>query len=208
MPEAPLPAIVGLTGGIASGKSTVTGMMRALGVCVLDADVIARDVVAAGQPALEEIRQAFGQGVLTPEGELDRQALGALIFAKEGARETLNRITHPRIALEMMEGARQAGAKGHAWVVYDAALLVENQAQLWLQALVVVTLDVKVQLERLMARDGITREAAQARIDAQLPLAQKVAVADYVIDNGGELEDTEVQVEAVIKALEGRFGQK
>ena len=190
-------AIVGLTGGIASGKSTVSAMFRALGVPVVDADEIARYVVEPGQPAMAEIRAYFGDEVFAAAGGLDREALGARVFAEPEARARLNAITHPRIAAEMMARSQALREAGHPWIIYDAALLVENRAQGWLAGLIVVSLARELQLERLVARDGGDAERAAARIDSQLPLADKVAVADWVIDNGLGREQTQAQVELI-----------
>lgn len=196
------PIIVGLTGGIASGKSTVSAHLESLGVCVIDADRIARQVVMPGEPALAEIVEAFGQGVLGEDGALDRAALGQLIFEDPSARGRLNSITHPRIAQRMMLEAAQAFSSGHAWVVYDAALLVENKIYTYLNALIVVSLAPQVQLERLMGRDNLSLEQAQARINAQLPLADKVAVADYIIDNSGDKAQTLEKVSALYALID------
>mgnify|MGYP000070663682 CR=1 FL=1 len=192
-----MPVILGLTGGIASGKSTVTSMFRELGVVVIDADEIAREVVEPGEPALEEIREAFGAEVITPDGSLDRAALGKIIFSDDDARKKLGQITHPRIGQRMMQKAMDAGKLGHAWVIYDAALLVENGLYKMFDALIVVAVSEETQLERLMQRDESAREDARARIDSQLPLADKVAVADHVIDNNGTRDETRTQVVAL-----------
>lgn len=202
-------AIVGLTGGIASGKSTVSRMLRELGTPVVDADEIARFVVQPGQAAAAEIRAQFGDEVFGPEGGLDREALGAVVFASADARARLNAITHPRIAAEMMARSEALREAGHPWIVYDAALLVENGAQAWLGGLIVVSLSREVQLERLLIRDGgarddAARERAAARIDSQLPLADKVAVADWVIDNGLGLDETRAEVREVHERIGAR----
>jgi dephospho-CoA kinase len=194
-------AIIGLTGGIASGKSTVSRMCRELGVPVVDADEIARFVVEPGQPAATQIREQFGDEVFAADGTLNREALGAVVFADPGARARLNAITHPRIALEMKTRADALREAGHPWIIYDAALLVENRAQEWLGGLIVVSLPRELQLQRLMARDDGDQDRAAARIDSQLPLADKVAVADWVIDNGQGLEHTRAQVREVCEAI-------
>ena len=199
-----LPRIVGLTGGIASGKSTVSNMFRELGVLVIDADEVARDVVKPGTPGLDAIVAAFGDDVLDPAGNLDRARLGSIIFADPSARRTLNEITHPRIAMEMMSRASRAGQDGHSWVIYDAALIVENGIHHMLNGLIVVVCTPDVQLQRLMHRDGFTEADAQERIASQLPLAQKVDVADWVIDNGGTLDETASQVRRVFDAVEAQ----
>lgn len=194
-------SVVGLTGGIASGKSTVAGMFEDRKVPVIDADVIAREIVEPGEPALEDIEEAFGAEVIRQEGSLDREALGNIVFGDDQARATLDAITHPRVAQRMAERARALREQGHRWVIYDAALIVENDIHEWLDALIVVSADRATQIERLIRRDGLSREDAIARIDSQLPLEQKVAVADYVIDNNGTLEDTIEQVERVYERI-------
>lgn len=197
--------IVGLTGGIASGKSTVAEMFEELGVPVIDADVIARQIVEPGEPALREIAEAFGDEVVREDGALDREALGARVFEDEGARDRLEQITHPRIAQKMRERADELREEGHRWVLYDAALIVENNMHRWLDALVVVAADPAVQEARIVERDDLTPEEARKRIDAQMPLEAKVEVADYVIDNNGSLERTRRQVEDVFERIENRI---
>ena len=199
-------ATVGLTGGIACGKSTVAGFFAELGVPVVDADRVAREVVEPGTEGLAEIVRAFGEGVLAPDGSLDRKRLGERVFADESARRTLNAITHPRIAVRSAEKIAEAGKSGAPYVIYEAALLVENGIHRALDALVVVTVAPEVQLARLVARDGIDEEAARARVASQLPLAEKVKVADYVIDNGGSLDETRRATEETHRALARRFG--
>ncbi len=189
--------IVGLTGGIASGKSTVAAMLDELGTPVIDADQIAREVVEPGEPALDEIREAFGEAVIGEGGALDRPALGEVVFSDPAARKRLEAITHPRIGQRMMERADELREAGHRWVVYDAALIVENGMHRWLDSLIVVAADPEVQLERIVERDDISAEQAQSRIDSQMPLAEKIAVADYVVDNNGTLEETRRQVEDI-----------
>lgn len=186
--------IIGLTGGIASGKSTVAAMLRELGAHIVDADQLARQVVEPGTPALAEIAARFGPGVLQPDGTLDRKKLGAIVFADADARQALNRITHPRIAAAGQEAIARLAARGVNPVIYEAALIVENQLHTWMHGLIVVSVPPEVQRARLMARDHLDEDAARARIAAQLPLAKKVAVADHVIDNSGTLEDTRAQV--------------
>ncbi len=196
---------VGLTGGIASGKSTVARTFAALGVPIVDADQVAREVVAKGSEGLREIVAAFGEGMLLADGTLDRKALGARVFSDDEARRQLNAITHPRIAARSME--RMTEVAGEApYVLYEAALLVENGLHHMLAALVVVAASEETQLARMAARDGLDEAAARARIAAQLPLADKVRVADYVIDNDGDRVTTERRVHEVHDALTARFG--
>ncbi len=201
-----LPAIIGLTGGIATGKSTVTRFFLEYGARVIDADVIARVVVEPGAPALDEIQKQFGAGMIREDGSLNRESLGAIVFADLEARKKLNAITHPRIAMEMMRRAGEAKSEGFNWVIYDAALIVENGIHHMLQGLIVVACDAETQLTRLMERDEYSAEDAQARINSQLPLPDKVEVADWVIDNNGTLEQTQQQVANVFQELQQRFG--
>lgn len=195
---------VGLTGGIATGKSTVAGFFRARGIPVVDADQVARDVVQPGQPALAEIVKAFGADVLDGE-TLDRKKLGSLVFADESARKTLNAIIHPRIAMESQRQLAEASKQDVPYVLYEAALLVENKIHTAFAALVVVTVPEAAQLERLMKRDSSDAEAASARIASQMPLADKEALADYLVTNDGTLEETEAQVHEVHEALVAQF---
>lgn len=194
--------IVGLTGGIACGKTTVARMLEDLGVPVIDADDLARAVVEPGKPALDAIRDAFGDEVIAADGSLDRDALGDRIFEDEAAREKLESITHPRIAQRMQQRASELRDAGHDWVVYDAALIVENELHHALDALIVVTATPETQIQRLMDRDDISEKDAQKRVDSQMPVDQKAEVADYVIDNDGSIEQTRQQVEQVYEIID------
>ena len=189
--------VIGLTGGIASGKSTVADMLRALGAHIIDADLLARRVVEPGTPALAEIAERFGARVLQPDGTLDRKRLGDIVFADPAARQALERITHPRIAAAGQEAVAKLAGAGVDPILYEAALIVENQLYKGMQGLIVVSVPPEVQLARLMARDHLDEDAARARLAAQLPLADKVAVADHVIDNSGSLEETRARVRAL-----------
>ena len=195
-------AILGLTGGIASGKSTVSEMFRDQGIRVIDADELAREVVQPGEPALAEIRETFGDEVIDAEGHLDRDALGEIVFDDQAARSQLEAITHTRIAQRMQQRAADARQAGEPWVIYDAALIVENNLQDAFDALIVVAASPETQKRRLIERDGISDQEAQARLDAQMPLEDKVAVADYVIDNDGSLDDTRRQVDALYEIVD------
>ncbi len=193
--------IYGLTGGIGSGKSTVAAMLRELGAPVIDADALAREVVAPGSEGLAEVVRAFGAEVLDPSGALDRKKLGAIVFADPARRRRLEGITHPRIAAEAMRRAAALGAEGHAVAFYEAALLVENGSHAGLAGLVVVSAPENVQVRRVRERDGTTEAEARARLAAQLPLAEKLRVATHVIDNAGDLGATRAQVEALWRRL-------
>lgn len=193
--------VIGLTGGIASGKSTVAAMFAALGAPVIDADQVARDVVEPGQPALAEIVAAFGAEMVDAGGRLDRKRLGAVVFGDPERRRALNAIVHPRIGAETTRRIAEARARGVEELIYEAALLVENGIHRGLDGLVVVAVPTEVQLARLMARDGLDERDARRRLDAQAPLAEKVAAADWVIDNAGTREGTRAQVDAVWRAI-------
>lgn len=196
---------VGLTGGIASGKSTVATFFEELGVPVVDADQLARDVVAPESEALSEIVETFGESILLPDGALDRKKLGDIVFSDEVARKKLEAITHPRIATAGMAAIAGHQDGDHGYLLYEAALLVENGSYRMFPALVVVAVAPEVQLARLMSRDGIDERAARARVDSQLPLDEKIDVADYVIQNDAGLEATREHVARVHAALLQRF---
>jgi len=201
------PLRIGLTGGIGSGKSMVAQRLRDLGAAVVDADAIAREVTAPGGPAYAAIVRAFGQSVLCCDGSLDRKALAARVFADEAARRQLNALTHPHIRQRMAEeGARLAATPGVGVVVFDIPLLLETTdgSDLGLEGVVVVTAADAVRIARLTARDGLTPRDARQRLDAQMPLAQKVARADWVIDNNGSAEQTREQVLKLWEALLAR----
>ncbi|MBT8468895.1 MAG: dephospho-CoA kinase [Deltaproteobacteria bacterium] len=200
--------VVGLTGGIACGKSTVASMFADLGVSVIDADDLAREVVEPGTPGLQMIVDAFGKGVLDEAGGLDRQKVGEMVFGDEEARETLNAIMHPLIGAA---GAKHIEAQQDSpapYLLYEAALLVETRAYEAFSALIVVTAEESLQRLRLIARDGYTAPEANARIDSQLPLERKVAVADHVVTNNGDLASTREQVAAIHETLVARFTAK
>lgn len=202
-----MPIVVfGLTGGLASGKSTVAARFRALGVPVIDADQIAREVVAPGSEGLGAIVEDFGEGVLLPDGSLDRARLGDLVFAAPEKRRALNAILHPRIAARSAQHIAALDAAGEKLACYEAALLVENNLADAFRPLVVVTVPFDVQLARATVRDGSTDEQARARIAAQLPLANKIVAADYVIDNGGEASTTERRADEVLAAIRESLG--
>jgi dephospho-CoA kinase len=189
--------VVGLTGGIASGKSTVARMLAELGAQIVDADQVAREVVQPGEPAYDDIVAAFGREILLPDGTIDRKKLGARVFADLEERKRLNAITHPRIAARTQEKLMALGAAGARVAVYEAALLVENGVHRGLGGLIVVACDEAEQVARVMRRDQLSEEEARRRISAQAPLSDKVAVATWVIDSNGAVEETRKQVEKV-----------
>jgi dephospho-CoA kinase len=197
--------VIGLTGGIASGKSSVARMLRELGVEVIDADQIAREVVALGTDGLREIVDTFGAGVLDPSGALDRAKVAEIVFRDTNARQKLNAIVHPRIGRLSAERIAAAQRGPSPYVVYEAPLLVETGAHRGLSALIVVAAAEPLQLARSMARDGMDEAAAHARIAAQLPLSAKVEAADYVVANDGDLEALRVGTMQTHRAILERF---
>lgn len=195
---------IGLTGGIASGKSTVARMLAERGVPVIDADRLAREVVEPGTEALAAIAARWPQVVR--EGRLDRKALGAIVFADPGERRALEAIVHPAIRRESERRMAALEAEGVPLAVYEAALLIENGLDRVLDATVLVAAPEEVQVERLVARDGLDPEAARARIAAQLPLAEKRKRATFVIENDGDLATLRERVDRVWGEIERRFG--
>lgn len=193
--------LLGLTGGIATGKSTVSSMLADLGAPIIDADLVAREVVEPGQPALEEIAARF-PGTVSADGVLDRKALGERIFNRPEERSALNAITHPRIQAKVLERSIALAAAGTPLAIYDAALLIENDLHQALEGVILVVTDLDTQRRRLMERNGLTAAEADARIGAQLPLDQKKKVATWIIDNSGTREATRAQVEALWKTLQ------
>ncbi len=200
--------VVGLTGGIASGKTTVSKMFADLGIPIIDADELAREVVAPGTSGLRAIVEEFGEDVLDDQGRLDRKKMGELVFGDDEARETLNAILHPRIGAAGVEYIQGYQSHPAPYVMYEGALLVETGAYQAFSALVVVCADESVQRLRLIARDGFTVAEANARIEAQLPLERKVAVADFVVTNNGDLEGTREQVAGIHQQLVARFAKE
>ena len=188
------PLRIGLTGGIASGKSTVAGFFEELGVTVIDTDVIARTVVEPGQPALYEIRDTFGESVILPDGRLDRKAMRAIVFADKKKREALEAIVHPRIR---REAARQAAAADGAYHIVVVPLLAESPMRAEMDRILVVDCDEHVQLMRLLSRDAESEAQARKMIGAQVGREERLAIADDIIRNDGPIEETRRQVEAM-----------
>ncbi|MDH3284820.1 MAG: dephospho-CoA kinase [Acidobacteriota bacterium] len=195
--------LVGLTGGIATGKTTVAGMFRELGIPVIDADAIVHELLSAGGRAVQLVSEAFGESIVTPRGGVNRQRLADIVFADQDGRRRLERIVHP-LVVEESRGhiERVASTSDAAFVVYDAALLVETGRHEEFDRLVVVSTRPELQLQRLVDRDRLTPDQAGARVRSQMPLCEKVGHADYVIDNSGHWQDTRRQVTNVIVLLE------
>jgi dephospho-CoA kinase len=189
----------GLTGGIGSGKSEVSRRLAAHGAAIIDADVAARAVVAPGTPGLARVAEAFGAEVLGPDGALDRERLGAIVFRDPALRETLNAIVHPLVGqwMRAADQAAAAGADGDVIIVHDVPLLAENRRAGDFGLVIVVDVPPELQLERLVGRRGMTPDQARARMAAQATREQRLAVADIVIDNSGSLADLDRRVDAV-----------
>ena len=195
--------LVGLTGGIGSGKSTVARMLEERGAVVFDADLLAREAVEPGTPGHTAVIERFGADVLAPGGELDREALASIVFADPSARRDLEQIVHPEVRRLFAEGS-EAYHDTDRIVVFSAPLLVESGMHTAFEILVVVSATVATQVERLMRQRGMSEAAIRARIDAQAPLEDKAAVADFLVDNEGTLAELESQVERLWHALSAR----
>ncbi len=192
---------VGLTGGIASGKSTVSAILRELGAVVIDADALAREVVEKGTPGLAAVVAEFGPSILTPDGDLDRPAMGALVFGDVGARRRLEAIVHP-LVFERIVALEEAAPPG-ALVVHDIPLLAESGRAGTFDAVIVVHVPEDVQIERMVRDRGWSEQEARARIAAQATAEDRLALATYVIDNTGTREDLRHRVTEVLEGLRG-----
>ena len=190
---------VGLTGGVASGKSTVSAMLVELGAVLIDADVLAREVVARGTPGLEAVVAEFGTDLLTPDGDLDRAAMGALVFADADARKRLEAIVHPLVFERIM--ALESQAPDDAVVVHDIPLLAESGRADTFDAVLVVHAPAELQIERMTQDRGWTREEAEARIAAQASSEERLTVATHIIDNTGSVDELRDRVGAVYASL-------
>jgi len=193
--------ILGLTGGIATGKSTVTAMLRERGIPVIDADQIAREVVEPGKPAYEAIVRHFGRDILLEDGQIDRKKLGEVVFSDEAERQKLNAIVHPEVRRVMRQEAEAAEANGAQIVFMDIPLLYESKLQYLVEKIVVVYAPSDMQLARMMERDELDEEQAKKRLRAQFPIDQKKLEADFLIDNSQSREETQRQVEELLTVI-------
>ncbi|MCD6527910.1 MAG: dephospho-CoA kinase [Desulfuromonas sp.] len=195
--------VLGVTGGIASGKSTVVAMLQRLGAQIVSADQLSRELVEPGSSALSALMKRFGEQILHADGTLNRQQLGTIVFADEEARHDLEAILHPAIAelsqQRLRQAAEQVGQDG--LVVYEAPLLYEAGAEGRVDKVLSIVVDDQVQLRRLMGRDNSDADVAQQRIDAQMPQGEKARRADYIIDNSAGLEQLQRQVEELYGQL-------
>jgi dephospho-CoA kinase len=192
---------VGLTGGVASGKSTVSEILDELGAVVIDADVLAREVVAAGSEGLREVVDAFGPELLTAEGELDRPAMGAIVFSDPDKRKVLESIIHPRVRERAAEIEATAGPSDV--VVHDIPLLAETGQATGFDAVIVVDVPAEMQVGRMVELRGMTRDDAEARVAAQASREERLAIATHVVDNTGTLDDLRGRVTEVYRELRG-----
>lgn len=192
--------IIGLTGSIASGKSTVSNMLKGFGYPIIDADLVARDVVEKGTKTLEAIKEFFGEEIITENGELNREKLGGIIFSSPSKRKQLNDIIHPAIRGEMLRQKEELIQEGCDPIIMDIPLLFESKLQHYVDKILVVTVTEEIQLSRLMDRNNYSLEEAKARIQSQLPLSIKEKGADVVIYNNETLESTEKQLKKILAA--------
>jgi dephospho-CoA kinase len=197
--------LVGLTGGIGTGKSTVARMLEKRGAVVFDADVLARQAVAPGTPGFDQVVERFGPNVLAPGGGLDREALASIVFSDPAARRDLEGIVHPEVRRMFAEGCEEYRDSDRV-VVFSAPLLVETGMHTAFDLLIVVSAPVATQIERLMRDRGMGERDVQARIAVQLPLEAKAEVADILVDNEGTLEELERRVELVWRDLDAQAG--
>jgi len=193
--------LVGLTGGIASGKSTVAKILEGLGAAIIDADVLSREVVEPDQDAWKDIVASFGAEIVQADRTLDRTKLRTIIFDNPEARKKLESIIHPRVRALAEKRISERAAAGYAVIVYEVPLLFEGNLHEWLRPVILVACDVGTQRSRLQKRDRLQAAEAQKHIDAQMSLEQKRRLADYVIENNGSLEDLERQVRAVLEKI-------
>ncbi|KAH8813606.1 CoaE-domain-containing protein [Flagelloscypha sp. PMI_526] len=193
--------VLGLTGGISTGKSTVSGLLKARHIPVIDADILAREAVAPGSPGLSKIITVFGPDILLADGSLDRKKLGDIIFNDPAKRKVLNGIVHPAVRRSMLWGVIKYWIKGEPLCILDVPLLIEGGLDRLVGRVAVVYCPSDIQLARLQTRDSSTEEAASARINSQMSIEDKAAVADYVVDNSGSMSELEQKVDHLVSSL-------
>lgn len=191
---------LGLTGGIATGKSTVSDYLRQQNIPVIDADAVSHDVLNTDEHVLADLRETFGDNIFI-DGKLSRPQLGKIVFGNLKALDKLNKITHPRIFERINEIAEELALAGNTFIVYDLPLLLESPSPVTFDGIMVVTTNADHQLKRLMARNNLSPEDAQKRIDSQMPIAEKVKLADFVINNDGSIDETYNQVQQVLEQI-------
>jgi dephospho-CoA kinase len=194
--------LLGLTGGIASGKSTVAAILRRLGAAIINADELSREVVQPEQDAWKKIIATFGPDILQEDKTLDRRKLRKIVFDNPEARKRLEAIIHPIVRALAEKKIGELAAAGNSIIVYEVPLLFEAQIHLWLRPVILVACEVGTQRKRLLERDHLTEIEAQQHLDAQMNLEEKRKLADYVIENDGNLEELEQQVRAVLQKIQ------
>jgi dephospho-CoA kinase len=194
--------LLGLTGGIASGKSTVAAILRRLGAAIINADELSREVVQPGQDAWKEIITTFGPDIVQGDETLDRRKLRKIVFDNPEARKKLEAIIHPRVRALAERRISELATAGNSIIVYEVPLLFEGQIHLWLRPVILVACEIETQKNRLVERDHLTEIEAQQHVDAQMSLEEKRQLADYVIENDGNLKDLEKQVRAVLHKIQ------
>jgi len=192
---------IGLTGGIASGKSTVAKLIRDKGIPVIDADQVAREVMSPGSPVLDEIAKQFGPEFLQEDGSLDREKMGSLVFSDPQSRQKLNQITHPAIGMRAAEIMQSYEDQGEPCIVYEVPLLFEAGLHQIFQPIILVAIPKTVQVQRLISRDHISEQDALARIESQMSLEEKEKLSDYIIDNTKEIEDLTEQIQSIFNEI-------
>ncbi|MFC7393684.1 dephospho-CoA kinase [Scopulibacillus cellulosilyticus] len=190
---------IGLTGGIASGKSTVSAMIKNFGIPIIDADIISREVVEPGEEAYKQIVASFGSDILLENGQINRKKLGSIVFQDADQRIILNNIVHPQVRKSMLQKINFYEKKGEKAIVLDIPLLFEGKLTGWVDKKLLVYVDPKTQLERLINRDHSTEKQALDRIRSQMPLDEKKALADAIIDNNGSVDNTLQQLKAIFR---------
>lgn len=199
--------IIGLTGSIATGKSTVARRLKELGLPIVDADVVARQVVEPGSETLEAIFKEFGEAALLPDGSMNREEIGRQIFGNKEKRDKLNAIIHPAIRKEMLRQRDEHVANGEPIVIMDIPLLFEGQLQHFVDRILVVGTSEAIQTERLMQRNQLTKEEALQRIQSQIPVSEKMEQADDVIHNDGSMDELMKQVDAVVSLWRAQISE-
>jgi dephospho-CoA kinase len=202
--------LVGLTGGVAAGKSLVAGELALLGAVVIDADVVSREITVKGSPAHTDILREFGPGVMAADGSIDRKVLGRIVFSDPEKLKLLNSLTHPRIlaGIRAEIEALKKRAESPIMIIINAPLLIEVGHHEEMDRLIVVSAPQELQIERLGARDGLDRDAALRIIDSQMPVQEKIALADYVIENGGTEAELIQKTRELYRTLKGELDGK
>lgn len=193
---------IGLTGSIGTGKSTVSKLLRERGIAVIDADLLAREIVKKGQECLNDLKNVFGNQILTLDGELDRKKLGQIVFSDDGKLELLNSITHPHIRRRMKDQMNELESKNNKFIVLDIPLLFEAQMEDLVDIVLVVFAKEEIQIKRIMERDNCTQEEAMRIIKAQISQQDKISKSDYTIDNSGTIEELKEKLNGFLEKIE------